>query len=91
MFSNAERRWYNKNCQERTQVRTMSKNKKIFFLTSILTPCWFTISIIHVSKKESITNIMINPKRIGVVIVVYDNIIGFYIIRNLLLLVCVDE
>lgn len=69
----------------------MSKNKKIFFLTSILTPCWFTISIIHVSKKESITNIMINPKRIGVVIVVYDNIIGFYIIRNLLLLVCVDE
>ena len=22
MFSNAERRWYNKNCQERTQVRT---------------------------------------------------------------------
>ena len=34
---------------------------------------------------------MINPKRIGVVIVVYDNIIGFYIIRNLLLLVCVDE
>ena len=28
MFSNAERRWYNKNCQERTQVRTMSKNKK---------------------------------------------------------------
>ena len=29
MFSNAERQWYNKNCQERTQVRTMSKNKKI--------------------------------------------------------------
>lgn len=28
MFSNAERRWYNKNCQERTQVRTMSKNQK---------------------------------------------------------------
>ena len=28
MFSNAERRWYNKNYQERTQVRTMSKNKK---------------------------------------------------------------
>ena len=27
MFSNAERRWYNKNCQERTQVRTMSKIK----------------------------------------------------------------
>ena len=29
MFSNAERQWYNKNCQERTQVRRMSKNKKI--------------------------------------------------------------